>query len=217
MPAQAPFQKELFQFLVELKFNNERPWFLKNKPRYEKFMKEPLAAFVAGFLPRLKKVNPAYTGGRSFRIYRDTRFARDKTPYKTHAAAQFMHRAVLGNGVHSPVFYLHLEPGECMAAAGLWMPEPDALKAVRKAIVGRPKDWAPLSKMPLWEGSYARPPKGCDPSHAFIGDLKRRHFMTWVEFKDKELLSPGFPARLEAAFRRMNPLNAFLNRALGLK
>jgi uncharacterized protein (TIGR02453 family) len=215
-PPSNPLKKELFQFLVELKFNNERPWFQAQKPRYEAVLKKPLQELSEAFQPRLKRLNPAYDHARVFRIYRDTRFAKDKTPYKTHAAAQFLHRAA-GNDVHAPGFYLHLEPGESFMGAGIWAPDADGLRRVRAAIVARPATWAPLSKLTLWGESYARPPKGVDPGHRYITDLKRKHFMSWVEFKDKDVFSADFLSRLEKAAKALNPLVLFLNQALGLK
>jgi uncharacterized protein (TIGR02453 family) len=216
MSGQAPvFTKELFQFLVELKFNNERPWFLAHKARYEASVKRPLEAFCDAFLPRLKRIAPAYDRARMFRIHRDTRFSRDKTPYKTQAAAQFLHRAA-GGDVHSPAFYLHLEPGESFLGAGIWAPEPETLARIRARIVARPAQWAPLSKLELWGESYARPPKGVDPDHRFVADLKRKHFLTWIEFTDRQVLEPAFIERLARACRKSVPLVAFLDAALGL-
>ena len=215
-PPDYQFKKELFQFLVELKFNNERPWFQANKARYEEFLKKPMLAFIEAFQKPVARINKAYTQPRLFRIYRDTRFAKDKTPYKTHVAAQFLHRAASGD-LHAPGFYLHLEPGESFLAAGMWSPESDALKRIRGAIMARPKDWAKLSKLPFWGESYARPPKGVDPGHRFIADLKRKHFISWVDFKDSQALGPHFIKDVEKACKRMNPLLVFLNQALGLK
>ena len=209
------FSKELFQFLVELKFNNERPWFLKNKARYEAQLKKPMQALVEELLPRLKKVNRGITQGRMLRIYRDVRFAKDKSPYKTNLAAQFS-RLSEAEG-HKPGIYLHLEPGESFVMAGVWRPEAEDLKRIRAAIQASPRAWAPLSKMPLWGESYQRPPKGIDPGHRYLADLKRKDFLTWVEFKDKDVLGAGFAAKIEAACRRMNPLLKFLDGALGLK
>ena len=80
--------------------------------------------------------DPRPSGGSLFRIYRDTRFSKDKSPYKTHAGMYFPVRG--GKDVHTPGFYLHLEPGACFAAAGLWHPDAAALAKVREAIVARP-------------------------------------------------------------------------------
>ena len=217
MPERAPvFSEELFQFLVELNFNNNRTWFAENKARYEQHVKRPLEAFAAAFAPRLAKIAPGYSVGRPFRIYRDTRFSKDKTPYKTQAAVQFL-RASARSNVHQPGFYVHLEPGECFAAAGMWAPDAATLARVRAAIMARPAAWAPLSKLEFWGESYARPPKGVDPGHRFVADLLRKHYLTWVDFKDRDIVSPSFLDRVEKACARMAPLVAFLDRALGIR
>lgn len=216
MPTNAILKKELFQFLVELKFNNERAWFLANKPRYEEILKKPMLSLINAVQPRLQKINPAYTLARLLRIFRDLRFAKDKTPYKTNAAAQFSHRAS-GGDAHTPGIYLHLEPGESFVMAGIWQPDSSAIKRIRAAIQARPGDWAPLSKLPPWGDSYVRPPKGVDAGHKFIKDLKRKHFLTWVDFKDRDVFAADFVARIEKACKHMNPLLVFLTRALGLK
>ena len=92
--------------------------------------------------------DPRPSRGSMFRIYRDTRFSHDKRPYKTHVAMRFSHR---GKDVHSPGYYLHLEPGGCFAASGLWHPEPPTLLKVRNAIVSRPKDWRAVRKLLNWD------------------------------------------------------------------
>jgi uncharacterized protein (TIGR02453 family) len=210
------FTKELFQFLVELRFNNDRLWFQENKARYERFVKLPLQAFGEAFAPRLARIAPGYDQPRVFRIHRDTRFSKDKTPYKTAASVQFL-RSGADRDVHQPGFYVHLEPGECFVGAGIWAPDAAVLARIRAAIVARPAQWAPLAKLELWGESYARPPKGVDPGHRFIDDLKRKHFLSWVDFEDKEVLGPAFIGAAEKACRRMAPLVAFLDRALGLQ
>lgn len=140
------FTPELFRFLRELKRNNTREWFLANKERYEVFVRAPFLRFVGDFGPLLRRISPQFVadprpvGGSLFRIYRDTRFSKDKRPYKTQVAAHFPHGAA-GKDVHAPGFYLHLEPGGCFAAAGLWHPDPPALAEVRDAIVERPAAW----------------------------------------------------------------------------
>ena len=136
---EAHFGKGLFRFLAELKQNNNREWFLANKPRYEAEVQVPTLRFIADFAPRLAKITRAFivdprpVGGSMMRIYRDTRFAKDKTPYKTNVGAQFRHHA--GKDIHAPGFYMHLEPGSGFLGAGMWHPDPKALGQVRDAIV----------------------------------------------------------------------------------
>ena len=221
MPKQPYFSRELFQFLVELKFNNERAWFNANKERYEKLVKQPMLRFIADLAPRLQRVNPAFEASpRSFfRIYRDTRFSKDKTPYKTHVAAQFRHHAA-STDVHAPGFYLHLEPGECFISGGLWMAEPGPLKAVRTRIAKKDPAWMKIkrSSMPLWDQDHLkRPPKGFDAAHPLLEDLLRRHFITWVDLTDKQACADDFMDRFLAGAKKIDPLIRFLCTSMELK
>src|SRR5712691_13432329 len=125
------FSPELFDFLLELRENNTREWFQSNKDRYEEVVRDPFIRFIADFGPRLQQISPQLVadprpmGGSLFRIYRDTRFAKDKSPYKTAASAHFSH--LMRKDVHAPGFYVHLEPGSSFAGSGLWHPEPVTL------------------------------------------------------------------------------------------
>lgn len=219
MPQAPYFSRDLFQFLYELKFNNERPWFNANKARYEEHVKKPLSRFIADMDPRLQRLDPAFSRPNFFRIYRDTRFAKDKSPYKTHAAAQFRHRAS-AEDVHAPGFYLHMEPGDCFVAGGIWQPEPEVIKAVRTRIANRDPAWLAFKKAKLpvhTDDKLKRPPKGFDPGHALIEDLKLRSFISWVSFSDKAVCGPDFGEQFLKACKKLDPLVRFLCAAQGLK
>ncbi len=221
MSARALFSPELFRFLKDLRRNNRREWFQANRERYESAVRDPFLRFISDFGPQLSRISrhfvadPRPTGGSLFRIYRDTRFAKDKSPYKTHAAADFRHRAG-GRDVHAPGFYLHLEPGGCLAAAGVWHPDPSALAKVRDTIVERPKEWERIRRLGLQGDSLVRPPKGYDPGHPFIGDVKRKDFYTTVPFTEKQVCSPRFLLDFAAVCKKMSPLPRFLTEALGM-
>ena len=139
------FEPSLGKFLKDLKKNNNRPWFQANKDRYEREVLEPALAFIRAMGPKLRKISPFFVasdsrvGGSLMRIYRDTRFGKDKTPYKTNVGIQFRHER--GRDVHAPGFYVHLEPGECFLALGVWKPDRDALELIRQAILERPEPW----------------------------------------------------------------------------
>src|SRR5579863_5555610 len=151
MPAY--FTPELFRFLTRLKRNNKREWFQAHKEEYVACAFQPAIQFITDFAGPLYEISPHLIAdprtsrGSLFRIYRDTRFSADKKPYKTHLAMRFSHR---GKDVHSPGFYLHLEPGGSFAASGLWHPEPPTLLKVRNAIVSRPKEWREVRKLLNW-------------------------------------------------------------------
>lgn len=220
MPAY--FSDELFRFLTRLKRNNNREWFQKHKAEYEAYAKEPALRFIHDFAGPLEEISPYLVAdarpsrGSLFRIYRDTRFAADKTPYKTHIAMHFSHP---GKDVHSPGFYLHLEPGGCFAAAGLWHPEPPLLLKVRSAIVARKDEWAKVRHLLTWDdaGKLTRPPRGFPANFEFLEDLKYKDLGSSVEFTDKQVTSPRFMETFAKACCEMAPLATFLSSAVGLK
>ena len=150
MPDTAFFQPELFDFLRQLKRHNNRDWFAKNKQRYEEVVRDPALMFIASFGPHLHKLSPHFVAdprpsrGSLFRIYRDTRFSADKRPFKTHVGIHFSHAS--GKDAHAPVFYLHLEPENPFAAAGVWHPDNSALTKIRTAIVAEPEQWAKVRR-----------------------------------------------------------------------
>ena len=179
MTGTAFFRPELFNFLRQLKRHNNREWFVRNKQRYEEQVRDPALLFIASFAPHLRKLSPHFvadprpTRGSLFRIYRDTRFSSDKRPFKTHVGIHFSHAT--GKDAHAPVFYLHLEPENCFAAAGVWHPDNRALTRIRTAIVDEPERWAKVRRKLELEGdSLTRPPRGYDPKHLFIEDIKRK-------------------------------------------
>src|SRR5215469_11237222 len=139
------FNPSLFRFLKQLAQNNNRAWFTENKSRYEQEVREPSLAFIRAFRPRLKKISEYFTaidrlsGGSLMRVYRDTRFHGADEPYKTNVGIQFRHE--FGRNIHAPGFYVHLEPGTCFLAVGLWRPDSATLRQVREAIVDAPSRW----------------------------------------------------------------------------
>ena len=183
----AYFTPKLFSFLRDLKRHNDREWFAANRDRYVADVEGPMRQFIGDFAPRLRAISPAYVadrrrmGGSMFRIYRDTRFSPDKRPYKTHAGMTFRHAD--GRDIHGPVFYLHLEPGTVFMAAGMWHPQPEVVTKVRDAIVAKPKQWKSVRENRAFriddghEGDQLkRVPRGYDPNHPFVDDLRRKSF-----------------------------------------
>ena len=213
---------ELFRFLRELRAHNERTWFEANKARYLSVVRDPVLAFIEAVAPKLIAISPHVvadsrpSGGSLLRVYRDTRFSRDKTPYKTNVGLRFPHGA--GKDIHGPGYYLHLAPDEVFMGAGMWHPDPDALHAVRQAIVKDPKGWkrAQRSALTHTEESLRRAPRGFDPEHPLVEDLKRTSFTTSRPFTEKQACSPKFPQLFVGACRQEAPLMKFLAKALGL-
>ncbi|MBN9287267.1 MAG: hypothetical protein BGO43_15350 [Gammaproteobacteria bacterium 39-13] len=217
----AYFDKELFTFLKQLKKNNNREWFLRHKTLYEDKVKEPLLDFISDLRPHLLKicanlkVSAKSNGGSLLRIYRDTRFAKDKIPYKTNAGLHFPYIPV-NQGIHAPGFYLHLEPNSSFAAAGSWHPDPTSLFKIRTLILEKPKKWEKIlkKKIPLEGGSLARAPRGFDPHHPLIDDLKRKDFITSISFTETQVCSSTFLQQYIKACKQMEPLMDFLIEAI---
>jgi uncharacterized protein (TIGR02453 family) len=221
------FSPAFFTFLKDLKAHNNREWFAANKPRYERDVRDPLLKFIADFGPRLRKISPHFvadprpSGGSMFRIYRDTRFARDKSPYKTHAAAHFEHERA--DDVHAPGFYIHLAPKDVYAGVGIWQPDPDALAKIRAAIIANPGAWKRAVSAPQFARRFAvegdtlkRAPQGIDPNHPLIDDLKRKDFTAGVRLTEKEAMSPRFMDQFTDLCRDATPFMKFLTQAVGL-
>jgi len=222
MPNTAIISPELFEFLRQLKRHNNRQWFAKNKARYHELVVEPALLFINSFVPHLYKLSPFFladarpTRGSLFRIYRDVRVAADKRPFKTHVGIRFLLAG--GNDAHAPLFYLHLEPENCFAAAGIWHPDNPALTRVRTAIVREPERWVAIRKKLVLEGdSLARPPRGFDCGHRFINDLKMKDYVTSIAFSEEQVCGQKFLRDFAGACRKMSPLVEFTTRVLGLK
>jgi len=220
-----PITPKLFHFLRDLARHNERDWFNANKARYLAEVRDPLLEFVAAFAPELARISrcmvadPSPVGGSLFRIYRDTRFAKDKSPYKTHAGLSFRHAD--GRDVHGPIFYLHLEPGRVFTAAGMWHPPSESLKSIRDAIVAHPARWKRATKAKATglddSDRLARPPRGYPADHPLVEDLKRKTFTNSESFSEKAACAAGFVAEYARACRRATPLVEFLAAAVGLE
>lgn len=221
------FTSTTFEFLRDLAANNHRDWFQANKTRFQTEVQEPALQFVSDFAPKLAKLSPHLVadprsqGGSLFRIYRDTRFSKDKTPYKTHLAMRFGHEA--GYGVHAPGLYLHIEPAASYAGVGLWRPETAMARRLREAIAGDPSGWkrAAYGKafVATWSPdgeSLTRPPQGFDPGHPLIDDLKRKDFVAGTHLDDDQVIAPGFLNEYAAMCRSAVPYLRFLTQAVGL-
>jgi uncharacterized protein (TIGR02453 family) len=218
--------KDFFAFFKELAKNNERAWFEANKQRYKDVVVAPLCDFMAVMAPRVAKiskhivVDPRPNGGSMFRIYRDVRFAKDKSPYKTNAGLHFRH--ALGRDAHVPGYYMHFAVDEVFIGGGIWMPEPDALAKVRHAIADGATAWKKVLTDKAFAKSFkgidgeslARPPRGFDPGHPMIADIKRKSFFAMHESTPKAAQSAAFADEVEAAFKAATPLIRFLCDAL---
>ena len=216
----------LFGFLGELKDNNNREWFQVHKGRYEEQVKGPLLAFIGGFDDHLRRISahfvadPRPVGGSLFRIYRDVRFSKDKSPYKTAAGIHFRHERA--KDVHAPGYYLHLETAACFAACGLWMPATAQAQQVRAAVDGDQLGWRAARQAALAGGfaldgnSLKRPPRGYTADHPLIEDLKRKDFTVTTVLDQQTITAEEFPDHLDELWSHATPFMRFVTEALAL-
>ena len=221
------FTPKLFSFLKDLEQNNNRTWFKANQETYETYIREPALDFVNDFTKPLSKISPYFVtdsrtvGGSLFRIQRDTRFAKDKTPYKLNTGMQFRH--LMAKDVHAPGFYLNIAPGECFMGVGLWRPETKHAYAIRDAIAHDPTAWKKATRgkrftdvYKLEGDSLIRPPKGFDADHPLIEDLKRKDFIASVRLSQKEITSDTLMATFTDNAKRASGFMKFLCDAIGV-
>jgi len=221
------FPKEFFRFFIELKKNNNRDWFAANKPRYHESVVAPMGEYIVSIASHLQSISPFYTadprahGGSMFRIYRDTRFSKDKTPYKTHAACHFRHE--VGRDAHAPGFYMHIETDRVSIGGGIWRPPAKQLGLIREFIADNPSAWEKLisfSAIKTMGGiqgdSLKRPPRGYDPDAKHIEDLKHKSFYLMTEADAELALSSALVTESARVFRTVAKLNHFITDALEL-
>jgi uncharacterized protein (TIGR02453 family) len=223
------FSSELFDFLADLEANNDRAWFAANKKRYENHVKAPALAFIEAFAAPLAEVSPKFEaipkvqGGSLFRIYRDTRFSKDKTPYKTHVAMNFRHEDA-GGDVHAPGYYLQLSTSGCMVGGGMWMPPNPVLNQVRDKIVAESDRWADVHRRVAADG-YApmesdndlkRVPRGYDKTHVHAEDLKRKSYALSRAIPREQVLDDDFPRTLAGYYAMMEPWVRFVCEGVGV-
>lgn len=223
------FTDELWRFLIELSQNNERSWFDANKQRYEDHVRGPALALIRAMAPRLADITPALraidkkVGGSLMRVYRDVRFSKDKTPYKTNVGIQFRHRA--GKDVHAPGVYVHIDIDELFVGAGLWQPDRAPLAAIRTRIAESPDGWrAIIESPPFTEGPWAqhgdslkRVPRGFDEDHPLAEELKRKSFIAVRPLDPALIESPELCDTLAEHVRTIRPYMAFLCEAVGVE
>lgn len=212
---------KLFKFLRDLKRNNNREWFADNKSRYEQDVRDPAVEFVrrlekplARAAPMLAAV-PKRHGGSVMRIYRDTRFSKDKTPYKTNVGISLRHQA--DKDIHAPGAYIHFDSKECFIGAGCWRPNSQVLSAIRAAIAEDPKAWKRSRDnkkfrevFELSGESLKTSPRDYPKDHPMIEDLRRIDFIAVAPLSEAEITGDGFVPLVVDHIKRAKPLMKFL-------
>lgn len=228
MDSASYFTPKLFAYLKDLKANNEKAWFDANRDRYESLLVEPAIQFILDFGPELEKISPHFradprrNGGSLFRIYNDRRFKPDAPPYRTHVGIQFRHDD--GKDAHAPGIYLHLEEGGCFLGIGSWRPASKALNSIREAIDSDPGAW----KKAAHGGSFPKiykiagdslktQPRGVDPDHPMIEDLRRKDLIGVCDLTRAEVTAPDFLRTFTAKVKAGAPFLQWLCGAVGAR
>jgi uncharacterized protein (TIGR02453 family) len=219
------FPKAGLDFLRKLKKNNNRPWFQARKTEYEENVRFPMQCLVAGLAVRLHDEIPEieFNPRKSiFRIYRDTRFSNNKTPYKTNVGAYFDMRGKKGE-TETPGLYVGVGTEEVFVGGGIYMPTGEQLKAIRKSIADSPDEYLAVVRSPRFRRRFvaiqgavlARAPLGYRPDHPMIEHLKHKQYFTGIELDEKACYSARFLETVAVAFTDTMPLVRWLARAVG--
>jgi len=215
--------QSILSFLTQLKDNNTREWFQAHKDEYEQCRTQWLQ-LIGELLPQMAAFDPRMNGLEPkncvFRIYRDVRFSKDKSPYKIHFGAWM---ADVNKNLVTPGYYLHIQPGESFLAGGLWQPPADELKKIRQEIdyngsklheIMENPEFAAYFKGFSEEEKLKTAPKGYRPDHPDIEWLKLKSFTVSSTLTDAQLTQKTFQEQCIAVFRTMQPLNDFLKTAI---
>lgn len=234
MSAFPGFTPEAITFLRGLKRNNNKLWFEAHRPVYERTVLEAFRQLADELDVRFATLAPEFVAPRKralFRIHRDVRFSKDKSPYKSHAALWVFHRDAgrgVGREAHGGAgFYFHLEPGASAVAAGYWMPPRPALDAIRERIVEDQRGFERIVRAPAFQKRFGglttdepgvrltRVPRGFAPEHPAAEWLRFKSFTASREFTDAEALSPKLVPNILKDYSALLPLVRWLNAALG--
>jgi len=225
--SKSPIQPSLFKFLRDLRRNNNREWFAENKTRYQQDVRDPAVELVrqlqkplARSAPMLEAIAKGH-GGSVMRIYKDTRFSKDKTPYKTNVGISLRHQ---GNpNIHAPGIYIHLDPSECLVGCGSWKPDRDVLNAIRVAIDADPKAWVKArdhkkfrEHFELVGESLKTAPRDFPKDHPMIEDLRRIDYMGCAPLTQAELTGDDVVPLIIDRIKRAKPLMQFLCDAIDI-
>lgn len=224
----ASFNPETIQFLEQLRDNNNRDWFKENKSRYEEQVLDVALRFILSMQDPLGEIAPRFValptrvGGSLMRVYRDTRFSKNKIPYKTNIGMQFRHEQA--KDVHSPGYYVHIDPDQVFIGVGMWRPDAEPLRGIRERIATKPAEWKRVMgarsfkrQFKLGGESLVRPPRGFDKDHECIDDIRRKSFIAVRELEVKDCLKPQFQRTVESSFKMAEPFMRFLCKAVGVR
>ncbi|MDH3266139.1 MAG: DUF2461 domain-containing protein [Gammaproteobacteria bacterium] len=223
----ANFQPATLTFLKQLSANNNREWFKANKDRYDEQVLDVALRFIHSMQDPLHDMAPHFVaqatrvGGSLMRVYRDTRFGKNKLPYKTNIGIQFRHEQA--KNVHSPGYYVHIDTEQVFVGVGMWRPEADPLRRIRERIATKPAEWQRAvgdkkfsRQFELGGETLVRPPRGFDKHHELIDDIKRKSFIAVRTMPPDACLSPQFQRKVESSFKSAEPFMRFLCKSVGV-
>lgn len=224
----ACFYPTTLAFLRELEANNNREWFKEHKSRYEEDVLDVALRFIQSMQDPLAEIAPRFValptrvGGSLMRVYRDTRFSKDKTPYKTNIGVQFRHEQA--KDVHAPGYYVHIAPQQAFVGVGMWRPDSEPLRRIRERIAAKPAEWRRVvggatfrRQFSLGGESLLRPPRGFQKDHECIDDIRRKSFIAVRELAVDDCLKPQFQRKVESSFKTAAPFMHFLCKAVGVR
>jgi uncharacterized protein (TIGR02453 family) len=219
-------QPSTLQFLKQLKKNNNREWFDANRNKYEA-ARNDFASFVQNVIDKFCKTDTTLSSLTAkncmFRINRDVRFSKDKSPYKTNMGAYFN---AAGKNSMTSGYYLHISPGESFVGGGMYHPDAKALKKIRQEIDYNFNEFSKITTDKKFKAVYAkglnsdeeiklsRPPKGYDENNKAIEFLKLKSIVATAPLNDALLTDKSFAASVVKAFEALHPLVIFLNKAV---
>ncbi|OUR83416.1 TIGR02453 family protein [Cycloclasticus sp. 46_120_T64] len=221
------FNQQSFDFLQQLAKNNNRAWFNEHKTQYEETIRGPALTLIEAMQSNIQALSPHFnavakkTGGSLMRVYRDTRFSKDKTPYKINIGIQFKHRCA--KDVHAPAFYLHIANEECFLGAGIWRPSGPALANIRQMISDNPRSWENITTAVEFQRYFSLSgdrlktyPRGYDKNHPMINDLRRKDFIAIHPLSTEQILSESLIQTINQAYESSADFMDYLCNALEL-
>jgi uncharacterized protein (TIGR02453 family) len=217
-------QASTLKFLKDLKKNNNKPWFDAHRKNYVEAREDLIALtdqLIKGIASFDRSIGVLHAKDCLFRINRDVRFSKDKSPYKINLASYFNKAGKKGNGAG---YYLHIEPGKSFAAGGIWMPDPSVLASVRQEIDYNFDDWKKMMNNAAFKRNFpngfagneklSRPPKGYEDTNPAIDFLKQKSFVVSAPISDASIQSKTLVKDLTRIYRAIFPLVQFINKSI---
>ncbi len=215
--------KNILSFLEDLARNNNRDWFQDNKKTYQVAL-DTFREFIGTILTGISKTDPSVGNLEAkdtiFRIYKDVRFSKDKTPYKTHFGGWM---AKGGRKSTDAGYYFHLEPGNTFIAAGVWMPPKEQLTLIRQEIMYNPSEFFKVINDPVISKAYERGgkedmlkkgPAGFPKDFEFMEEIKYKHYIFSKYYDNKDVIKSGFAEKVTQDYQGLYPLVDYLNHAM---